>query len=106
MLSEISDFIMYIKLEKGLAINTILSYRRDLGKFEKFCSKRSLGLNETSRRDVVELLNSLQEGGLDSRSVARLLVTLRNFFQFLVFQGKLESNPCQNIESPTIWKSL
>ncbi len=106
MLIEISDFIRYIQVEKGLAHNSVLSYGRDLRKFEELCASRNLVLTKTSRTDVIQFLNSLQDGGLDSRSVARVLVTLRNFFQFLVFDGKLDSNPCQNIESPAIWKSL
>jgi integrase/recombinase XerD len=106
MQSEISNFVRYIKVEKGLATNTVLSYRRDLNKFEMFFAERNIGLTEIGRRNVTEALNSLHNGGLDSRSVARALVTLRNFFQFLVFEGKLERNPCQSVESPKIWKSL
>ncbi len=106
MQSEKSSYINYIKLEKGLAENTILSYQMDLDKFSAFLGQRKLAIVDAERSVVIDFLNLLHQRGLDSRSIARVLVTLRNFFQFLVFEKALNKNPCQDIESPKIWKSL
>jgi len=104
MRSEILSYINYIKLEKGLALNTITSYKMDLQKFSAFLGQQELVT--VDRSVAIDFLNSLYQRGLDGRSVARVLVTLRNFFQFLVFEGSLDKNPCEEIESPKVWKAL
>jgi integrase/recombinase XerD len=104
MQSERLNYINYIKLEKGLSENTILSYQMDLDKFSTFLGDRQLAI--VDRSVLIDFLNTLHQRGLDSRSVSRVLVTLRNFFQFLVFEGSLGKNPCADIDSPKIWKSL
>jgi integrase/recombinase XerD len=106
MQRHISSYIRYIKVEKGLEYNSIVSYQADLKKLEDFCVKENFGLSSIDRSVITKFLNSLYQSGLDGRSVARVLVTLRNFFQYLVFENTLKSNPCQDIESPKIWKSL
>jgi len=106
MQSEKLSYINYIKLEKGLAENTILSYQMDLDKFSAFLGQRKLAIVDAERSVVIDFLNLLHQRGLDSRSIARVLVTLRNFFQFLVFEKALNRNPCQDIESPKTWESL
>ena len=106
MQSERLSYINYIKLEKGLTYNTILSYQMDLDKFSAFLEKGQLAIVDVDRSVVIDFLNSLHRRGLDSRSISRALVTLRNFFQFLVFEETLNKNPCEDIESPKVWKSL
>ena len=104
MQSEKLSYINYITVEKGLADNTISAYQRDLDKFAAFLGDRQL--STVDRSSVIDFLNMLRQQGLDSRSIARSLVTLRNFFQFLVFEGTLGKNPCLEIESPRVWKNL
>src|SRR5438034_2583719 len=106
MQSERLRYINYIKLEKGLADNTIVSYGRDLRKLQTHLEKRGIPLKETSHQVILDFLESLYTEGLDSRSIARVLVSVRDFFQFLVFENLLLENPCQKIESPKVWKSL
>jgi len=78
----ISAFLNYIKVEKGLAANTSSAYARDLRKFARFAEQRKLTLAAVSRGDLIEYLGSLYHEHLDSRSVARHLVSLRNLFRF------------------------
>lgn len=106
MQSEILSYINYIKLEKGLAKNTIESYGRDLRKLQTHLEKRRILLKGISREVILDFLESLYSKGLDPRSIARILVSVRDFLQFLVFENLLKENPCQEIESPAVWKSL
>jgi integrase/recombinase XerD len=106
MQSEMLSYINYIKLEKGLAYNTIASYGHDLRRLQTYFEKRGLLLKEITHQVILDFLESLYAEGLDSRSIARILVSVRDFFQFLVFENVLPENPCQKIESPKIWKSL
>jgi integrase/recombinase XerD len=104
--SSVSQFLNYIRVEKGLSENTLQSYRQDLLKYETFLKSRRLGLHEVKTESIYKFLEDLSGRGIGSRSRTRILVTLRNFFQFLVLEGELESNPCENVESPKSWMVL
>ena len=80
--AAISSFLTHVKVEKGLSANTISAYRRDLVKFEGFAKKRKLAVETVSRDDLVDFLAGLYRDKLESRTVARQLVTLRNFFRW------------------------
>jgi integrase/recombinase XerD len=104
--AAIASFVMHVKVEKGLSLNTVAAYRRDLVKFEGFAKKRKLTLEGVSRDDLVDFLASLYREKLESRTVARHLVTLRNFFRFAQIQELIATDPSINLESPKIRRSL
>jgi integrase/recombinase XerD len=104
--AAISSFLMHVKVEKGLAANTVSAYRRDLVKFKSFAEKRKLALETVSRDDLIDFLAGLYRQKLESRTVARQLVTLRNFFRFAQVQESVARDPTINLESPKIRRSL
>jgi integrase/recombinase XerD len=95
-----------VRVEKGLADNTITAYRRDLEKFASFAQQRKLSTQHVQRRDVVDFLAMLYHRGLDSRSVARHLTTLRNFFRFALIEGYITEDPSATVESPKFRRAL
>jgi integrase/recombinase XerD len=104
--AAINAFLNYIRVERGLADNTISSYARDLRKFAAFTQKRGLQLDDVRRDDIVEFLGSLYRQHLDSRSVARSLVAVRNLFRFALAEEAASGDPTLNLESPKVRKSL
>jgi integrase/recombinase XerD len=104
--TTIAAFLNYVRVEKGLSPNTVSAYRRDLLKFDEFAKKRKLTLEAISRDDLVDFLASLYRQKLESRTVARHLVTMRNFFRFTLIQELLGEDPTLNLESPKIRRSL
>lgn len=104
--AAISMFLTHVRVEKGLSANTISAYKRDLVKFEEFTKKKKIQLEKISRDDVVDFLASLYRQKLESRTVARHQVTLRNFFRFALMQELVKEDPSLNLESPKIRKSL
>ncbi len=104
--AAVAGFINYARVEKGLSQNTIDSYRRDLVKFVEFIKKGKIVLTESKRDDIVDFLASLYRRGLDSRSVARHLVSIRNLYRFLVIDGIIQDDPTINLESPKIRQAL
>jgi integrase/recombinase XerD len=104
--ATISSFLTHVKVEKGLSSNTVSAYRRDLVKFDVFAQKRKLSLEGVSRDDLVDFLAGLYRMNLESRTVARHLVTLRNFFRFAQIQELITSDPSITLESPKIRRSL
>jgi integrase/recombinase XerD len=104
--AQVRTFLNYLRVEKGLSDNTIQAYRRDMAKFASFAAERKAGVTELRREHVVDFLGTLYRRNLDSRSVARHLVTIRHFFRFLLLEGAIESDPAANIESPKFRQSL
>jgi integrase/recombinase XerD len=99
-------FLTHVKVEKGLSANTREAYQRDLAKFSAFAQKRKLMLGTVKRDDLVDFLASLYREKLESRTVARHLVTLRNFFRFAQIQELITEDPTLNLESPKIRRTL
>ena len=91
--SQVLEFLDCCRVEKGLSANTIEAYRRDLVRFS------SLGGGETAEAARV-YLDSLYAAGLASRSIARHLTTLRNYFSFLSREGRLDTDPLAAIPAP------
>jgi len=104
--AAISSFLTHIRVEKGLSPNTVSAYRRDLMKFCEFVQKRKLALEAVSRDDLVDFLAGLYRQKLESKSVARHLVSLRNFFRFAQVQELITEDPSVNLESPKIRRTL
>jgi integrase/recombinase XerD len=104
--TQIRTFLNCLRVEKGLSDNTIQAYRRDIAKFAAFATARRLGAKDVRRGDVVDFLGTLYRNGLDSRSVARHLVTIRHFFRFALIEGYVQEDPAATIESPRFRQSL
>jgi integrase/recombinase XerD len=100
------SFMNYIKVEKGLAANTLAAYDQDLRKFEAFAEKHGLSLEAVSREHIVDFLGDLYRQGLDSHSVARHMASLRNFFRFGLAEGAVSLDPMLNLESPKTRRRL
>jgi integrase/recombinase XerD len=107
MESTIHVFLSYLRVEKSLATNTILAYGRDLKRFAEFLSKRDKHrLEDVTREDVVDFLSNLYKEKMDSRSVARYLVSLRGLYKFAMMEGMIATDPTENLESPKVRSSL
>src|SRR5438309_9380757 len=104
--ATVSAFLTHVRVEKGLSSNTVSAYRRDLVKFDEFARKRKLSLETVSRDDLVDFLAGLYRQKLESKTVARHLVTLRNFFRFAQIHELIREDPSVNLESPKIRRNL
>lgn len=104
--AESARFLNYLRVEKGLAANTITSYQRDLTKFAAFMASRKAELGTVSRQDIRSLLEHQFKQGLAARSVARNLIALRTFFRFLVAERIVDADPVEGIDAPRIGVSL
>src|SRR5260370_38471234 len=104
--ATISSFLTHVRVEKGLSSNTVSAYRRDLVKFDEFARKRKLSLEAVSPDDLVDFLAGLYRQKLESKTVPRHLVTLRNFFLFAQIQDLFSEDPSVNLESPTVRRSF
>ena len=100
---EIESFLGFCRVEKGLAGNSISSYRIDLDRLNESVRKRASDLQQT---DLSQHVDSLYKAGLSARSVARHVTTLRNFFRFLMQEGAVKSDPTEFLASPKQWTTI
>jgi integrase/recombinase XerD len=101
----VSSFLDFCRVEKGLAANTLAAYGRDLDRFCAF-AHRQCGDRPPDAEGVRRYVDALYAGGLGGRSVARHLITLRNFFRFLLREGLIETDPTAVLALPRQRKSL
>lgn len=101
---RMEDFLDYCRVEKGLAANSLAAYRRDLERCRSFL-KGQQG-EQPPAEAVARYLDSLYRAGLASRSIARHLTTLRNFFAFLMREGDLDCDPAAGLAAPKQWTTL
>lgn len=106
MEGHVREFLNCLRVEKGLSDNTIQAYRRDIQKFAAFAYERHLDTPGITRSDIIDFLASLYQRQLDGRTVARHLVTIRNFFRFALIEGYISEDPAATIESPRFQQSL
>lgn len=99
-------FINFLRVEKALSDNTISAYSRDLDKLFRFSNELQKDVSELERDDIIAFTSRLRSSGLEAKSVARALVTVRSFYRFLVVDGHIRKDPSGNIESPRSVTSL
>jgi integrase/recombinase XerD len=100
---QVRLFLNFCRVEKGLAGNSISAYSADLTKFTSFAEKREAAPDAAFVRAY---LDHLQAGGLGSRSIARHLTTLRNFYAFLLREGQTGQDPTQHLRAPRQWQTI
>jgi integrase/recombinase XerD len=103
----VREFLTYLRVERGLSANTIEAYRRDLERVAAWAqAERQKDLLSLSREDIRQFLRWMSEQGLEAKSVARCVVTLRNFFKFLILDGVVKYDPTISLETPRSWQTL
>jgi len=101
----IDEFIDHLWLEDGLSQNTLNSYRFDLKIFYSWLLKNKVDLLNVSQADIEQYL-AYKFPSSKSRSISRLLATLRRFYRFLLRDNKVKTDPTLNIQTPKVPKSL
>jgi integrase/recombinase XerD len=99
------QFLHHLRVERGLAKNTIESYSRDLMKFFDFLEARSLSPLDVSQADLMDFISSLA-GPLSIRSIARHISALKVFYRFLVSDDRIKTNPARLLSAPKLPRRL
>ncbi len=103
----IGEFMNYLSTERGLAMNTLESYGRDLRQYYEYLqSSGKDSVEKATRATVVAYLLFLQKQGKATATIARRLAALRSFYQFLLREKYVDKDPTANLESPKLEKRL
>lgn len=102
----IERFLDFAFAELGLAKNTLLAYRNDLGQCARFLAGRKLGLLKAGRADLLAFLAARQKEGIVARSNARMLSALRHAYRYFLRERLIEADPSALLQSPKLPKGL
>ncbi len=108
MKKYIVDYLNYIYIEKKLSENTKNAYERDLLKYLDYLIKkrRKEQWQLVEKQDIIKFIEYLKKSSLSVRSISRIIVSIKNFYKFLIKEKIIINNPCEDIESPKQIKSL
>lgn len=100
----IDEYINYIYIEKKLSNNTKDAYKRDLISFRNYLNNKEISkINSSDIKSYIKHLNDIKD---KDRTIARKIVSVRTFFDYLMMNKIIKENPCEKIESPKLRKSL
>jgi integrase/recombinase XerD len=104
MYDLLSDFVDYLEIEKGLSVNTIDAYRRDIMSFIEFSSEEDI--NVITRLHLSSFIMFLKENSLAPSSISRKISALKSFFKWACANEYLKTNPISSIEPAKLPKHL
>jgi len=105
--ADVNAFRHYLQAERGLALNTVLAYHRDLERFRLWAAGGGLANYLTpSVRELSHYVAHLREEKLAAPSVARHLVALKMFYRFLRLEERVQQNTVELLSSPTLWERI
>jgi integrase/recombinase XerD len=103
----IERYLDHLVLAQGRSANTLLSYRRDLVRYEAFCSQRGIAdPHEATPQTIGEFVASLTQTGLAATSVARSLSAVKSFHRYLLRQDVCQQNPARPVAGPRLPRKL
>jgi integrase/recombinase XerD len=102
----IKDFVSYLKIEKGLAENSILAYQNDVAKLSDFATYLNKDASQLSYDDLKNFIAELFDLGLSARSQARIISGIKQFYAFLLIENLIKEDPSELLEQPKIGRKL
>src|SRR5688500_10073757 len=96
----IREYLSYLRVEKGLAKNSLDAYEADLTKLKAWTEKNGFEIGALTRQDLREWLVDLGRAKLSDNSRRRVVSSLRGFFKFLLIDGHIETNAAEDLDVP------
>jgi len=103
----VREYLEYLVVERGLAVNTVESYRRDLDRYQSVLAVRgATGLGDVTPADVAEFLASMREGDADHQplavsSAARAVTAVRGLHAYAAAHHLADTDPAREVTPPT-----
>ena len=103
----LKDYKLYLKIERGLALNSVENYGRDIQKLILFLEEHEIKISpitisdETIQQFIYEISKEV-----NARSQSRIISGLRSFFDYLIFENYRKDNPTTLLETPKIGRKL
>lgn len=103
---NIKDFVSYLKIEKGLAENSIFAYQNDVSKLRDFSETHKLSAEDIRFNHLKDFVQDLYDLGLSPRTQSRIISGIKQFFGFLLLENEIKNDPSELLEMPKIGRKL
>ena len=100
------EYLDHLRIERGLAENSLLAYGRDVERLHRFASSRRKDVLALKQADLTQFIQSLRSEGLGARSVARMIHAVRGLYRFAVREGRIAADPMENLRAPRAFTAL
>jgi len=107
MYQYIDEYLNFLAIEKGLSLNTLEAYSRDLNRYWEFMDRRGIkSIKDITSDNVISYLGYVRNCGLTTNSSNRALAAIRGFYKYLLREDILDESPVANIELAKVWMRL
>ena len=106
MNSMIEKYINYIESELNYSPETIKNYKHDLLFYNTFLTERKINYKTITKKEVVEFLKFMNDIKYKNKTIARVISSVRNFYNYLVDEKLIETNIYKRIRNPKVEKKL
>lgn len=101
------EYLQYLKSVKRYSVNTVKSYRADLDGFHSFCKEYSKNeISGITEKFIKSYLMSLSESGIERKSVARKISSIKGLFKYAYLYEYIRNNPSSSIKGPKVKRKL
>jgi integrase/recombinase XerD len=101
----IATYLDHLRIERGLSVNSISSYTRDLSKFQSYLTEKSIDFTSLTEEDISILVGTLSLAGLATPSINRFLSSLKGFYKYLALEYQIK-NPMIDISQFKVARKL
>ena len=103
----IDEFMNYLSVERGLAKNTLLAYRRDLDKYIDYLSQKNIrNSDQVNREHVSNFMFDLKKHDMSATTICRNLAAVKMFHRFLVRENLAKEDPTTLVDTPKLWMRI
>ncbi len=105
--NALKDYILYLKIERGLSKNSIENYSFDVKKLIRYVEEHNINHTPiTVNTEVIQSFIYSISKTINARTQSRLISGLKGFFSYLIFEDYRQTNPLDKIDSPKIGRKL
>jgi len=107
MFHHVDGYLNFLVVEKGVSLNTLEAYSRDLNRYVDFAGQAGItDIRDISSDTIISFLGDLKGSGLASTSINRSLAAIRGFYKYLLTENVIDENPVEAIELAKGWMHL
>lgn len=99
-------YLNFLRIERGLAQNSLEAYARDIQKFEQYLAAANRISSRASIQDVQHFLRELGEAGLERSSIVRMMSSLRGYYRYLLTEKLVSNDPTENLDVKAVRRKL
>ena len=100
------NYLVYLRIEKGLAENTAAAYGDDVDKLTGFLADQGIAVERATTDDLDHFVAALHDLGIGPRSVARIISGIKSFYNYLRLEGFTDNTPTSLLDSPRLGRHL